>query len=264
VSDATIQLLTSSEFFTSIAIGSVGVIAVMIWAAITRKPASFGGLVLTAAMVIAVGLEGEVTRRLAVALVLLVVAGFIPVRSPFLSMLVLVPGALAVASTQPSFSQTAVGALIMLSIIPLAPLVASFDERHASSTVATPLLAISIATVFWTVPDTEIALLAAGAAVPWLVAGPPGRFASLGRPGAFAAVGMLVWVVAVGGFSRTLALVAGIATLGVLVIEPVVYAVRTRSRPGDGGETTLSQADTTVLIAAHVAIMALISIVIRV
>lgn len=264
MSDAAQQLLVSTGFITSIAIGALGVIGVMIWAAVNRRPAPFGGLVLAGGMVIAMSMDGHVPKRLVVGLVLFVIAGLIPVRSYLLTMLLLVPGVAIVASTQLPRTQTSAATVAVLAMLALAPLVASFDVRHASNGVATTLIAISILTVFGTVPDTEVAVVAAGAALPWLLAGPPARAALLGRPGAFAVVGLLVWLVASGGYARTLALIAGVATLGVLVIEPVVAAVRPPSRSDDAETDSPRPRAAAALIAAHIALMALISIAVRI
>jgi len=52
----------------------------------------------------------------------------------------------------------------------------------------------------------------------------------LGRAGAFAATGFLVWVVASGGFSRSDALITGVATFALLIAEPAVRLFRSAER----------------------------------
>ena len=277
MSDATYQLLTSAEFFTAIAVGAVGVVIVLVWAALTRSPSPFGGVVLVAGIAVAVVLQEEIPLGLILGLSLLVLAGLATFRSPLVRIALAVPGAVVVALTSLSLPGAVVAATIgipysrrvatvfvTVMIVLLAVLVESFDRRYAATTVATPLLAISVASVFLTVPNTRIVLLAAGAALPWLVAGPPAKLARLGRSGSYAAVGMLVWLVATGGLGRPLSLFAGIATLGVLAIEPLVAALRGQdSLVSDGGDP-ISDATLAALVGAQIAIQAVIAIVVRV
>lgn len=264
ISDATIDLLTSSGFITAVVIGIIGVIAVMIWAVAARRPAPHGGLILTAGIAIAIATAIDVPLGLLVGLAALAIAGFIPTTSSILTMAMLIPGAVALATTQLSSPRTDAAAIVAIGIVLLAPLVASFDERYASSTVATPLVALSILAVFATVPDTEVAVLAAGAALPWLVAGPPIKLARLGRAGAFTVVGTLMWLVVEGGFSRPVALAAGVATLGVLVLEPLVTAFTVSRGPASPNQDSPDHGHVVLLIVAQAAIIALISIVVRV
>jgi hypothetical protein len=75
---------------------------------------------------------------------------------------------------------------------------------------------------------------------------------------------MVVWLVATGGFGRPLSLFAGVATLGVLAIEPLVAALRSQGRLRQEAEGTISDTTVAVVVAAHIAIQALIAIVVRV
>ena len=277
MSDATYQLLTSSEFFTSIAVGAVGVVIVLVWAVFTRRPSPVGGVVLVAGIAIAVALQEDVSFGLILGLGLLVLAGLATFRSPLVRMAFAIPGALVVALTTLAlpgaavlgtlgipYSRRVATVFLTAMIVLLAVLVDSFDRRFAATTVATPLLAISVVSVFLTVPDTRIVLLAAGAALPWLVAGPPAKLARLGRSGSYAAVGMVVWLVATGGLGRPLSLFAGIATLGVLVVEPLVAALRGQDEPRSDAGGSISDATLVAVVGAHIAIQAVIAIVVRV
>ena len=277
MSDATYQLLTSSEFFTSIAVGAVGVVIVLVWAVFTRSPSPVGGVVLVAGIAISVALQEDVSFGLILGLGLLVLAGLATFRSPLVRMAFAIPGALVVALTTLAlpgaavlgtlgipYSRRVATVFLTAMIVLLAVLVDSFDRRFAATTVATPLLAISVVSVFLTVPDTRIVLLAAGAALPWLVAGPPAKLARLGRSGSFAAVGMVVWLVATGGLGRPLSLFAGIATLGVLVVEPLVAALRGQDELRSDAGGSISDATLVAVVGAHIAIQAVIAIVVRV
>ena len=267
MSDATFRLLTSAEFISAIAIGAFGIGIVLVWAVATRKPSPAGGIVLTAGIAFVIFRTGGVPIGLILGLGLLLVAGLISFRSPLATMAILLPGALVIAliALPRIITRRSVEAVLLAAaIIILALLVASFDTRFAPTTVATPLIAISFVSVFLTVPDTEFAVLAAGAALPWLVAGPPAKLARLGRSGSFVAVGMIVWLVVTGGSARPLSILAGIATLGVLIIEPVIAAVRGQSKPDSGADAAIASGTVTALVVAHVAIQAVIAIVVRV
>jgi len=137
-----------------------------------------------------------------------------------------IPGAIVVGTVFLEVLRPEIVAFVVVAIVFSAPLVASFDERYHTSTVAMPLMAVSFVGVFFTIPDTEEAIVAVGVALPFALIGPPGRIAHLGGPGAFVSTGILVWVVASGGFSRPGSLILGTASLGLLVAEPVARRVR--------------------------------------
>jgi len=264
VSEATFQLLTSTVFIAAIAVGAVGVVIVLLWAIFTKQPSTVGGVILTAGIVVAIARTEEMPIGLLIGLGLLVVVGIVPTRSVLVTMAMAIPGAVVVAMTQLDSPSSIVAGLVAVTIIVLAPLVASFDDRYAASTVATPLMAISMVSVFLTVPDTKFVLLAAGASLPWIIAGPPAKLARLGRSGSLAAVGMLAWLVATGGFARPVSLFAGVATLGVMVLWPLFgsFALQGRTSTDDG--TPVSGSTMTALFAAHIAIQAVIAVVVRV
>jgi hypothetical protein len=98
---------------------------------------------------------------------------------------------------------------------------ADFDTRWGHRGLGPVLLAVSFAGVYTTVPDTELALVALGAALPLALLGWPWPLASLGRLGAASAAGALCWVATIGGVGRGSAVVGGIACLGLMVIEPM-------------------------------------------
>jgi hypothetical protein len=107
-------------------------------------------------------------------------------------------------------------------------LVADFDARWGRQGYGPVLFAISLAGVYVTVPDTEQALVALGAALPLAFLGWPWPLASLGRLGAYAATATLVVVVAAGGVGRASAMVGGVACLGIFLVEPVAAGLGPR------------------------------------
>lgn len=124
--------------------------------------------------------------------------------------------------------------LIVVSIVVGGPLVADFDRRFGVRGWPMVLYAVSAVGVFFTVPDTERALVLLGISLPLLLLGWPFAFASLGPAGSYAAVGVLVWVSATEGRGRHSAIIGGIACLGLFVVEPLARAVR-------GGRATVFQ-----------------------
>ncbi|MEN8238115.1 MAG: hypothetical protein ABFR53_02810 [Actinomycetota bacterium] len=262
MSDATLRLLSSTSVLTAIAIGATGVSIMLAWVALARRPFPVGGVVLATGAVLAMVQAGRVSVMLVIGLLLLVLVGLAPSVSPYVTMAIIIPGAAVIGISQSTAGRGLAPGLVAITIVVLAPLVAWFDERYAASTVGTPLMAMSVVSVFLTVPDTDVAVLAAGAALPWLMAGPPANLAKLGRAGAFSAVGLLVWLVATGGFARPVSVVAGIATLGVLVAVPVGWLFRTRRGLRDGPQSVTSS-DLVPVVGAHVAIQAVIAVVIR-
>ncbi|MFV1998985.1 MAG: hypothetical protein ACC654_01320, partial [Acidimicrobiia bacterium] len=163
-------------------------------------------------------------------LVLLAAAGWVPTNNIATRMLTLIPGAAAIGASFSDSSQVALGAFVVVTIVLFGPFVAGFDERYRESTISPPLMAISLLGVFVTIPDTDVAVIVAAAALPWVFTGPPAKLVVLGRAGAFVATGFLVWVVASGGFSRSDALITGVATLALLVAEPAVRLFRSAER----------------------------------
>ena len=84
----------------------------------------------------------------------------------------------------------------------VAVVLADFDVRWRHRGLGPVLLPVSLLGVYATVPDTEMALVALGAALPLSLLGWPVALASWGRAGAWAVAGSLVWVTASGGVGR--------------------------------------------------------------
>jgi hypothetical protein len=104
-------------------------------------------------------------------------------------------------------------------------LLGDFDARWRRRGLGPVLLVISAGGIFLTVPDTEQALVALGAALPLALLGWPWPLARLGRAGAYAATGVLLWVVAAGSGGRGSAVAGGVACLGLFVVEPLARAL---------------------------------------
>jgi hypothetical protein len=111
---------------------------------------------------------------------------------------------------------------------------------------------VSIGGVWATVPDTEMPLLVAGAAVPGLALSVlwPEDTAASGAT----LVGMLLWAAAEGARGRPAAFVAAVGCLGLLLVAPLADWARTRV----GSHITLlaPRATAALRLGAHLAVVA--------
>lgn len=133
------------------------------------------------------------------------------------------------------------------------------DRRWRDPSVACGLLAITVIGVYLTVPDTEAPLsLLVPAVLLALVAWPAGRL-RMGSGGSYAAVGLLAWATAFGGIGRVGSIVGGLASLGLLLVEPAARVIaRFRGpllpRPGFGAVVVVGTAQAAlVLVTSRVA-----------
>ena len=115
----------------------------------------------------------------------------------------------------------ALGLAIVVAAVGVAALLADFDARWRHRGLGPVLLSVSLLGVYATVPDTEMALVAVGVALPLSLLGWPWPLAAWGRVGAWMVAGSLLWVVASGGVGRGSAVIGGIACLGLLAVEPI-------------------------------------------
>src|SRR5205085_2473471 len=115
-----------------------------------------------------------------------------------------------------------------LVVIVACPLVGGFDRHFGAAGWSLPFYAISVAGVYFTVPDTERALALLGVAIPLALLGWPVAFASLGSGGAYAAVGALIWTAASESSGREASFVGAIGCLGLLVADPMARALGRR------------------------------------
>jgi hypothetical protein len=103
----------------------------------------------------------------------------------------------------------------------LAVLVADADESLAASAAGPPVLAVSIFGMYITIPETGQILPVLIVAVPIALVGAPLSLARLGAVGSGAVMVLLAAVVAEGGQARAASIVGGLASTGVLALEPV-------------------------------------------
>ncbi len=215
------------SFRSGLAIGALALVAGVVvgglWRLRQGRPCPIAGLLAAAAGAAAVFQVQRPVSGLVAGLVALGGAGALvdglPRLRPFLPLLAL-PGALVVA-TAVEVTQAWAPLAIGVAVAGGGALVADFDLRWSDPPLGPALVAVSLAGVFATVPETKEALPVLGAALPLVALGWPASLASLGAGGSLAATGLLAWTVAEGGTFRDSAIVGGLACLGMLVAEPL-------------------------------------------
>jgi hypothetical protein len=145
-------------------------------------------------------------------------------------LLVLPGAALTVDAMQITDRPGVIGPTVVASAV-LAVLVGDTDRIHAGSAAGPPLLAVSIFGMFATIPETGQILPVLVVAVPVALVGGPLRLARLGSAGAAATVVLLAAIVAAGGHFRPASIVGGLASLGVLALEPLARALVASASP---------------------------------
>jgi hypothetical protein len=223
VSQETIELLTGPAFLTGILAGGTAV--VIGWLAYLLfnegdRPSRTGGIVLTVAALTAITVVEEIPSIVVVGIALLAIAGWMPLPSIFSPLLAL-PGALLIAFDGGIPSADWLPWFITIAIALAAPLVASFDRAYAPTGLPFPTYALAVVGLFFTVPDTEIAVVLLGAVLAGTLLGWPKPLFAMGRGGAFALVGSFVWVAGTGGAARPVTVIVAVACLGLLLAEPV-------------------------------------------
>ncbi len=231
------------EFRTGLSIGTalaaVGLAIKLVAADRRRRIIPGAGLLIAIGFVAGVRRAPRLPTSVAVGLALLaaggLAAGRLSRRHPgraFAGIVLAMPGTLVLAAhihvppVHASNKAPWIAPFVVASIVVCAPLVADFDRRFADRGWPLLLYAISVVGVFFTVPDTERALVLLGVSLPMILLGWPFTFASLGFGGSYAAVGVLVWVSATEGRGRHTAIIGGIACLGLIVIEPAARLLR--------------------------------------
>lgn len=202
----------------------IGVVVTLAWRASDGfGGVPIGGLLLSGAVVGGLGSTGLLPETLVLGLAALAIAGLIADvldTSPLIHAALLVPGALLVATKAQLPLDLWLRSTVTVGIVAGAVLLSDFDSRWGDYGAGNLLLVITAGGLYATVPDTEQALVLLGAALMLAPLGTSLIGVSLGPGGSSAIVGVLAWTAAAGGYHRPSAVVAGIASLGVLAVEP--------------------------------------------
>lgn len=203
-----------------------------------HRETPIGGFLVAGGFAIAAALSSTLPLNVVVGIALLALGGFVAgrVQHAFGALVLAVPGAVALVIDLGSPRSTWVAPVTALVIVAACPLVADFDRRFARAGWPLAFFAVSAAGVYFTVPDTEHALVLLGVAIPMVFIGWPVVYASLGPGGAYAVVGALMWVAGFECRGRQASLVGAIGCLGLLVAEPLA---RVLSRGRDTVLTTV-------------------------
>lgn len=222
------DLLTAPEFAQGLRAGVVVLVAGLliggVWRLAWHRSAPVGGYLVAVATVAAIEMRFDVPREMLIGLGLLALAGLVgdlqhaplPLRAALA-----VPGAWILATRTEVPGPSWVRASIVVTAVIGGALATDLDRRWRRPAIAPGLIAISVLGVYFTVPDTELPLAMIAPAVLIAALAWPIGLVRLGSGGAFAVAGLLAWVSAVGGVGRAGSVVGGLATLGLLVIEPL-------------------------------------------
>jgi hypothetical protein len=229
-------LVHSHSFALGLAFGGIAFLVAALLAASTRRRApDIGGLTFAAAAWLAVrGAWGEQLARSSVAwaLALLALGGafatFVASRRVaarryvlLVTALALAPGAIVLALATPFAGSAVSRAVLAVSTIGIGVGLRDFDAVNGRKGAPWLLFAIAAAGAYLAVPDTELARVFLGVAIPFVLMSIPFPTASFGPAGSAAISGVFTWVVVVGGRGRPGSVVGGLATIGLLAAEPI-------------------------------------------
>jgi hypothetical protein len=229
-----IELLHARAFVLGLAYGGVALFVSLIVGLLGRRALDIAGIALVAAAWLAVrGAWGPelASARVAIALLLIAVGGgaaHLGRRFPLganhplvVTALFVTPGAALLARVTPLAGSSLSRSVLAIATIAIAVAMQDFDNVHGVKSGAWLLFAITAGGVYLAVPDTELARVLLGTALPFALLSIPTSVCRVGPAGNAAIAGLFSWVVVVGGRGRPGSVVGGLATIGILVAEPV-------------------------------------------
>jgi hypothetical protein len=263
------HVLASRAFAVGLVFGALAYFASGVIAAARHTTNDGAGIVFAAALVLAVrdvfGAAAAPAGFVA-GLVLLAVGGAVAARARprvatawYVSFLrtgaALLPGVVVLVAVFPVHDPTWVRLAVGASVLIATPLVHDYDATHGARGAPFLLLLVSALAVYYTVPDTELPLVLLGCCIPLALLSVPQPLRRLGPAGTAAAIGVYAWVVVVGGRGRAGSVIAGIAALGILVVEPLARRVpRSTTALGKKRRQRTRRSDTWLLVIGVAAI----------
>jgi hypothetical protein len=187
-------------------------------------PPPLGGPALLVAVAVGFGATEGLPGLLLAGLVLAMLAGALAEVlgwSAAVAAPLAVPAALLVVFAAPAGTRVWAAVLAGAGVVVVGGLLAGLDRRWRDRGLGPPLVAITAGGVFLTVPDTEHAVVLAGATAVLALLGWPVPLVSLGVPGAFVASGGVSWVALQGGVGRPASVVGALACWGLVLLEPL-------------------------------------------
>jgi hypothetical protein len=234
--DALRDLVHARAFALGLAFGGIAFLVASMIGVIRRRPVpDAAGLAFAAAAWLGVrGAWGSdlASAAVAFALVTLAFGGACVVvvnrrwafgtRFPaIVAAVAITPGAVYLAAVAPLAGSTTSRTVLAVAVIVIGVGMRDFDAMRGPNGVPWVLFLISAAGVYLAVPDTELARVMLGVALPFVLLSVPKPLFPLGPAGSPALAGVFAWVVVVGGRGRPGSVVGGLATIGVLLAEPL-------------------------------------------
>jgi hypothetical protein len=136
-----------------------------------------------------------------------------------------VPGAAWIAFTTNATNFLWVRIALLVLIPVCGYLITDFENRYRKMGLGMIFYTLAALGVFVAVPDTEWARVLIAVAVPVVFLAWPHVRVSLGVEGAYVATAVLILVSGQGGEPRPASIVGSIACLGLLVLEPIAFAM---------------------------------------
>jgi hypothetical protein len=223
-------------------------------------PLPAAGLALAAASMIAITVAEGPERtgsRQAVGVAGAALGGLVATWLPWpVRPLLVLPGALLTIDSMglDDRSEVVVPTAVVAAV--LAALVGQADRVHAATAAGPPLL-LAIVGMYITIPETGQILPILVVAVPIALVGGPVRLARLGAAGSAASLALLASIVAEGGQPRAASIVGGLASLGVLALDPVARWLADRVRGWSAAPPPASWRSPAMvrLVALHLAVV---------
>ncbi|MGQ0802740.1 MAG: hypothetical protein ACT4PI_02575 [Actinomycetota bacterium] len=225
MSDAMVDLVRSG-FRDGLVAGVVALVAVAALAIVLRPdpPVGLAGSAAAVAAIVAFGARSLPEELLAGVAALLIAPLIAHLASSGFGVraVSVVPGAALVALGTRPVEMDWLRVVAPVAVVVVSLLLMDFDRANTASRLAPVLLGGSALGLYATVPETGRAVVLVGVLLPLAVLAWPFRTGALGAAGAGAVTGLFVWVAALGAGTRPAAAVGALASLGVLLVEPVV------------------------------------------
>lgn len=224
--------------------GALALVIVALGASYRARLAAIGGIFLSAAALIAVAAAVEVPAIVPIAMAGM--AGCAAIvhalhYDPALAMVGAAPFGWLLGWHSGVVDIAWVRFLVGATAVVGGYLVGRLDDDWRADAVSTPMLLVSLAGVYYTVPDTEASAAVLGVAVVFGLLGWPLRRLVLGRTGSAAVLCLVPWCIAIDSRARLSSIIAGVMCLGLLVAVPAgaVIAPRVVQRAGSATSIVL-------------------------
>lgn len=265
------QLLDTWQFRDGLLVGCIAVGAVLLIAAFLGqggRPAIAGSV--TAAGIL-IALQGYGPFRGALVLpnqvvvaIAILGAGGLAVQlvaaqrdvHPAVQLAAVLPGGTALAYAFRDARPSWVPFALAVAAPVLTVAVNDLDVFHRRRAFGPAMILVTAMGIYVTVPDTEGSRVLVGALIPLIAVVLPRPAATLGATGSALLVGLLLSVTAIEGAPRPGAIVGGIASFGLLLMEPIARRVLPELKGRDGHDPQGYLRNTVVALAFQAVVVA--------